>query len=64
MQRAPYHLALAPHLPRGYTAVMSTIRRVSPEEARELVDEEGYLVAAGDFSAPVGPTFWDAGVED
>lgn len=28
------------------------------------VDEEGYLVAAGDFSAPVGPTFWDAGVED
>ncbi|TDQ52498.1 cytochrome bc1 complex Rieske iron-sulfur subunit [Actinorugispora endophytica] len=28
------------------------------------VDDEGYLVAAGDFSAPVGPTFWDAGVED
>ncbi|MEY9213090.1 Rieske (2Fe-2S) protein [Thermobifida halotolerans] len=28
------------------------------------VDDEGYLVAAGDFSAPVGPTFWDVGVED
>ncbi|GAA3734519.1 ubiquinol-cytochrome c reductase iron-sulfur subunit [Spinactinospora alkalitolerans] len=25
------------------------------------VDDEGYLVAAGDFSAPVGPTFWSAG---
>ncbi|QBI53785.1 cytochrome bc1 complex Rieske iron-sulfur subunit [Streptomonospora litoralis] len=24
------------------------------------VDEEGYLVADGDFSEPVGPTFWDA----
>ncbi|MDS1268689.1 Rieske 2Fe-2S domain-containing protein [Lipingzhangella sp. LS1_29] len=24
------------------------------------VDDEGYLVAAGDFSSPVGPTFWDA----
>ncbi|GAA4890236.1 ubiquinol-cytochrome c reductase iron-sulfur subunit [Streptomonospora salina] len=24
------------------------------------VDEEGYLVADGDFNEPVGPTFWDA----
>ncbi|GAB3205579.1 Rieske 2Fe-2S domain-containing protein [Marinactinospora thermotolerans] len=24
------------------------------------VDDEGYLVAAGDFSSAVGPTFWDA----
>ncbi len=24
------------------------------------VDDEGYLVADGDFSSPVGPTFWDA----
>ncbi|MBB4930820.1 ubiquinol-cytochrome c reductase iron-sulfur subunit [Lipingzhangella halophila] len=24
------------------------------------VDNEGYLVADGDFSSPVGPTFWDA----
>lgn len=24
------------------------------------VDDEGFLVAAGDFSSPVGPTFWDA----
>ncbi|QVQ53238.1 Rieske 2Fe-2S domain-containing protein [Spiractinospora alimapuensis] len=28
------------------------------------VDSEGYLVAAGDFSSPVGPTFWDAEKED
>ncbi|GLU46090.1 cytochrome bc1 complex Rieske iron-sulfur subunit [Nocardiopsis ansamitocini] len=28
------------------------------------VDNEGYLVAAGDFSSPVGPTFWDAEVKN
>ncbi len=25
------------------------------------VDDEGYLVATGDFEAPVGPGFWDRG---
>jgi len=25
------------------------------------VDDEGYLIATGDFSAPVGPGFWDRG---
>ncbi|MDA8368503.1 MAG: Rieske 2Fe-2S domain-containing protein [Nocardiopsaceae bacterium] len=28
------------------------------------VDDEGYLVADGDFSSPVGPTFWDVEKED
>ena len=23
------------------------------------VDEEGYLIALGDFTEPVGPTFWN-----
>src|SRR5690606_21689281 len=27
-------------------------------------DEEGYHYAGGDLTAPVGPTFWDARVED
>ena len=27
------------------------------------VDEEGYLIAKGDFSSPVGPGFWDRGRE-
>jgi ubiquinol-cytochrome c reductase iron-sulfur subunit len=25
------------------------------------VDERGALIALGDFSAPVGPAFWDRG---
>ena len=25
------------------------------------LDDEGYIVATGDFSDPVGPGFWDRG---
>jgi ubiquinol-cytochrome c reductase iron-sulfur subunit len=25
------------------------------------VDDEGYLVAQGDFAVPVGPSFWERG---
>ncbi len=28
------------------------------------VDEEGYLVARGDFSSPVGPGFWNITGDD
>jgi ubiquinol-cytochrome c reductase iron-sulfur subunit len=25
------------------------------------VDEEGYFIATGDFTEPIGPTFWERG---
>lgn len=48
-------------------AVMKAARPVAGPATRPLpqlsleVDDEGYLVAAGDFSEPVGPGFWGRG---
>jgi len=44
----------------GASVVFGPAARPLPQLPME-VDDEGYLVARGDFSAPVGPGFWDRG---
>jgi ubiquinol-cytochrome c reductase iron-sulfur subunit len=42
----------------GATPVFGPAARALPQLPLEL-NEEGYLVARGDFSEPVGPSFWN-----
>jgi ubiquinol-cytochrome c reductase iron-sulfur subunit len=43
---------------RGATPVFGPAARALPQLPLEL-DENGYLVAGGDFPEPVGPSFWN-----
>src|SRR5690606_8555895 len=43
----------------GAKVVLVPARRPLPHPTIG-VDDEGYLIAKGDFSSAVGPTFWDA----
>jgi ubiquinol-cytochrome c reductase iron-sulfur subunit len=45
---------------RGAKPVFGPAARALPQLPLAL-DDEGYIVSAGDFSAPVGPGFWDRG---
>jgi ubiquinol-cytochrome c reductase iron-sulfur subunit len=47
-------------LNEGGRVVFGPANRPLPQLAIE-VDSEGYLVAQGDFSEPVGPSFWERG---
>jgi ubiquinol-cytochrome c reductase iron-sulfur subunit len=46
--------------PRGATVLFGPAPRPLPQLPL-AVDAEGYLVAAGDFTEPVGPSFWERG---
>ena len=45
---------------RGAKPVFGPAARSLPQLPLD-VDEDGYIIATGDFSAPVGPGFWDRG---
>jgi ubiquinol-cytochrome c reductase iron-sulfur subunit len=45
---------------RGAKPVFGPAARPLPQLPLD-VDEEGYIIATGDFSDPVGPGFWDRG---
>ncbi|MDU0938460.1 MAG: ubiquinol-cytochrome C reductase, partial [Dermabacter sp.] len=42
----------------GAKVVFGPAHRPLPQLPIE-VDDEGYLVATGDFPEPIGPSFWD-----
>lgn len=42
----------------GAKVIFGPARRPLPQLPLD-VDESGYLIATGDFPAPIGPTFWD-----
>jgi ubiquinol-cytochrome c reductase iron-sulfur subunit len=44
----------------GASVVFGPAARPLPQLPIET-DQDGFLVARGDFSAPVGPGFWDRG---
>jgi ubiquinol-cytochrome c reductase iron-sulfur subunit len=46
--------------PRGATVIFGPAPRPLPQLPL-TTDAEGYLVAAGDFTEPVGPSFWERG---
>ncbi|HEY3733223.1 MAG TPA: Rieske 2Fe-2S domain-containing protein [Streptosporangiaceae bacterium] len=46
--------------PRGATVIFGPAPRPLPQLPL-TTDAEGYLVAAGDFNEPVGPSFWERG---
>ena len=47
-------------LERGLELVRPPQGRAPCQEQLPLdVDEDGFLIATGDFSGPVGPGFWD-----
>ena len=44
---------------RGAQPVQGPSRPTAARSCRSTVDDEGYVVATGDFSAPIGPACWD-----